>query len=62
MAMVRKINKESGNAYIIEHIDDNTCLVKEAKVDEIKAKVKELMDAAMGLGDSEEEDKDSDLD
>jgi len=62
MAMVRKIDRESNNAYIIEEIDDRTCLVKDNKVDEIKAKVKDLMDTAMGMDDDENDDKDSDLD
>ena len=63
MAMVRKIDRESGHAYIIEEIDDRTCLVKETKVEEIKRKVKELMDAAMGIDGDEDDgdDKDSDL-
>ena len=62
MAMVKKIDRESNNAYIIEEIDDKTCLVKENKVEEIKKKVKDLMDSAMGVDDDEVEDKDSDLD
>jgi TFIIH basal transcription factor complex TTD-A subunit len=62
MAMVRKIDRESNNAYIIEEIDDNTCLIKETKVEEIKSKVKELMDAAMGVDEDDHEEKDSDLD
>jgi len=62
MAMVRKIDRESNNAYIIEEIDDQTCLVKETKVEEIKQKVKDLMDSAMGADDDEGEEKDSDLD
>lgn len=62
MAMVRKIDRESNNAYIIEEIDDYTCLVKDNKVEEIKARVKELMDTAMGMDDDEIDDKDSDLD
>lgn len=61
MAMVKKIDRESDNAYIIEEIDDHTCLVKETKVEEIKNKVKELMDAAMGVDEDEDDDKDSDL-
>ncbi|KAJ4508558.1 hypothetical protein HRR78_006186 [Exophiala dermatitidis] len=36
--------------------------LKENKVEEIKAKVKELMDAAMGVDDEDNDDKDSDLD
>lgn len=63
MAMVRKLDKESGNAYIIEEIDDHTCLVKENAVEELKRLVKEIMDAAMGVDDEEaKEEKDSDLD
>lgn len=64
MAMVRKIDKENGNAYIIEEIDDETCLVKENKVDEIKERVKQLMDDAMKPTNAMEvdSDKDSDLD
>ncbi|KAL6246119.1 hypothetical protein RBB50_007272 [Rhinocladiella similis] len=62
MAMVRKIDRESNNAYIIEEIDDHTCLIKETKVEEIKARVKELMDAAMGVDEDDNDDKDSDLD
>ena len=62
MSMVRKIDRESNNAYIVEEIDESTCLVKEQHVEEIKAKVKELMDTAMGAVDDENEDKDSDLD
>lgn len=60
--MVRKLDKESSNAFISEEIDDRTCLIKEAKVAEIKARVKELMDGAMGAVDDENDDKDSDLD
>jgi TFIIH basal transcription factor complex TTD-A subunit len=64
MAMVRKIDKENNNAYIIEEIDDETCLVKENKVEEIKAKVKALMDDAMKPTGAMEIDseKDSDMD
>jgi len=62
MAMVRKLDKESDHAYIIEEIDDRTCLVKENMVAEIKRRVKEIMDAAMGLDEDEDDDKDSDLD
>ena len=58
MAMVRKIDKESGSAYIIEAIDDNTCVIKENRVDELKTKVKDLMDEAMG-GEELDQDKDS---
>lgn len=62
MAMVRKIDRESKQGYIIEDIDDRTCLVKENMVEEIKRKVKEIMDYAMGVDEDEEDDKDSDLD
>jgi len=62
MAMVRKIDRESKQGYIIEEIDDRTCLVKENMVDEIKRKVKEIMDLAMGVDEEEDDDKDSDLD
>ncbi len=62
MAMVRKIDQDSNHAYILEEIDDKTCLVKENRVEEIKAKVKELMDAAMGMDEEDNDDKDSDLD
>ncbi|ETN38041.1 uncharacterized protein HMPREF1541_07664 [Cyphellophora europaea CBS 101466] len=64
MAMVRKIDKENNNAYIIEEIDDETCLVKENKVEEIKARVKFLMDDAMKPTGAMEmdSDKDSDMD
>lgn len=61
MAMILKINRESNNAYIIEEINEKTCVVKEAKVDELKYRVKQLMDVAMGAGDEEEEEQDSDL-
>lgn len=64
MAMVRKIDKENNNAYIIEEIDDKHCLVKENKFQEIKAKVKMLMDDAMKPTTAMEVDseKDSDID
>lgn len=62
MAVLKSIDQKSGNIYIIEEIDDNTCLVSENKVDEIKRLVKETMDAAMGIDDEEAEEKDSDLD
>lgn len=63
MAMILKLNKESNNGYVIEEIDDRTCLVKENKVDELKRNVKLLMDHAMGADDNDEEpDRDSDLD
>jgi hypothetical protein len=58
--MIRKVNAESQSAYIIEDIDDHTCVVKETKVDELKARVKDLMDEAMG-GEAMEEDRDSGL-
>lgn len=62
MAMVRKINRETNNVYIIEEIDDSTCLVNSNKTEELKQRVKDLMDAAMGEVEGAEEDKDSDLD
>jgi nitrogen regulatory protein PII-like uncharacterized protein len=62
MAVLKSIDEKAGNAYIIEAIDDNTCLVSENKVEEIKRLVKETMDAAMGIEDDEAEEKDSDLD
>ena len=62
MAMVRKINRESNNVYIIEEIDDSTCMINSNKTEELKQRVKDLMDAAMGEVEGGEEDKDSDLD
>ena len=62
MAMVRKIDEEHGNKYIIARIDDRTCLVKENLVQEIKRMVKEIMDTAMGVDEEDDVDKDSDLD
>ena len=62
MAMVKKLNRESGSAYIIEEIDDRTCLVKENMVEELKRRVKEIMDEAMGVDEDVVDDKDSDLD
>ena len=63
MAMVRKVDKESGSSFIIEEIDDCTVLIKEQHVEEVKARVKTLMDDAMGGGGEEDDgDKDSDLD
>jgi hypothetical protein len=62
MAMVRKINREANGKYIMQEIDDYTCLIKEWAVDEVKQKVKDLMDKAMGAVDDEDDDKDSDLD
>lgn len=63
MAMIIKLNKESNGGYVIEEIDERTCLVKENRVDELKRNVKLLMDHAMGADDNEEEqDHDSDLD
>lgn len=61
MAMILKINRESNNAYIIEEIDERRCLVKENKVDELKHRVKSLMDAAMGADEEDQDDQDSDL-
>ena len=58
----KAINEKAGNIYIIEQIDDHTCLVSENKVDEIKRLVKETMDTAMGIGEDDAEEKDSDLD
>jgi Transcription factor TFIIH complex subunit Tfb5 len=62
MAVLRSIDTKAGHIYIIEEIDDRTCLVSENKVDEVKRLVKETMDAAMGIDDEEAEEKDSDLD
>ncbi len=62
MAVLKSIDEKAGNVYIVEMIDDHTCLVSESKVDEIKRLVKETMDAAMGIDDDEAEEKDSDLD
>lgn len=61
MAMILKVDKESNNGYIISAIDEKTAFVRSDKVDELKAKVKALMDAAMGLAEQEPEDQDSDL-
>lgn len=62
MAMIRKIDEESNHEFIIEDIDDTTCLVRENKVEELKRRVKEIMDRAMGGGEEDEdEDRDSDL-
>lgn len=62
MAMIRKVDEESNNELIIEDIDDRTCLVRENKVEEIKQRVKDIMDKAMGGGEEDEdEEKDSDL-
>lgn len=60
--MIRKINEESNHDLILEEIDDRTCLVRENRVEEIKQRVKEIMDRAMGGGEDEEDDRDSDLD
>ena len=62
MAVLKSIDEKAGNGYIVEMIDDHTCLVSESKGDEIKRLVKETMDAAMGIDDDEAEEKDSDLD
>ena len=62
MAMIRKIDQKSNHEYIIEDIDDKTCLVRENKVEEIKRRVKEIMDCAMGGREDEEDERDSDLD
>jgi TFIIH basal transcription factor complex TTD-A subunit len=62
MAMVKKIDGEWKGGFIIEQIDDSTCLVKEDKVEEIKAEVKRLMDLAMRADEDDQEEKDSDLD
>ena len=62
MAMILKVDRESNNQFLIQEIDDKTCLVKEHMVEELKARVKALMDAAMGVNDEAEEDRDSDLD
>ncbi|KAL9114773.1 MAG: hypothetical protein Q9227_001453 [Pyrenula ochraceoflavens] len=62
MAMIRKLDEESNHDYIIEDIDDKTCLVRENKVEEIKRRVKEIMDRAMGGSEEDEEERDSDLD
>ena len=63
MAMVRKIDRESEQGYIIEEIDDKTCLIKENMVEEVKRKVKMVMDEAMGVDEDQvDDDKDSDLD
>jgi hypothetical protein len=62
MAVLKSINEKANHSYIIELIDDHTCLVSENKVDEIKRLVKETMDIAMGIDEDEVEEKDSDLD
>lgn len=63
MAMIQEIDKDSNHAYVIEQINDTTCVVKENKVDELKRRVKQRMDKAMGIDETaEEEDVDSDLD
>ena len=63
MAMVRKIDRESEQGYIIEEIDDKTCLIKDNMVEEVKRKVKMVMDEAMGVEEDQgDDDKDSDLD
>lgn len=61
MAMILKLNRESNNAYVLEEIDDRTCLVKESRVEELKDRVKSIMDTAMGVSAEEDVDMDSDL-
>lgn len=61
MAMILKLNRESNNAYVVEEIDDRTCLIKETRVEELKARVKSIMDTAMGISVEEDVDVDSDL-
>lgn len=61
MAMILKLNRESNNAYVLEEIDDRTCLVKESRVEELKDRVKSIMDTAMGISAEEDVDMDSDL-
>lgn len=62
MAMILEIDKDSNHSYVIEQINDTTCVVKENKVDELKRRVKQRMDRAMGIDETaEEEDMDSDL-
>lgn len=65
MAMIRKVNEEEKGEYIIEDIDDRTCLVRENKVEEIKQRVMDIMQKAMASNQTlflDEEDIDSDLD
>ena len=62
MAVLKIMNEKADIIYIIELIDDHTCLVSENKVDEIKRLVKETMDAATGIEDDDTEEKGSDLD
>lgn len=62
MAMILKLDSETGGAYVSEAIDDRTCLIKESKCEELKRRVKQLMDEAMGADSDDEQDKDSDLD
>ena len=61
MAVLRTLDERANGKYIIEHIDDNTCMVRENAVEEIKRMVKEIMDAAMGADEEDLGDKDSDL-
>ena len=64
MAMIRKINEETNHEYIIEDIDDRTCLVRENRVEEIKRRVSDIMQRAMATNQQmllEDDDLDSDL-
>lgn len=62
MAMILKIDAEYSNAYVIMAIDDTHCFVKSERVEELKQRVKAVMDRAMGIDEAEDDDGDSDLD
>jgi TFIIH basal transcription factor complex TTD-A subunit len=42
MAIILKIDAEHSHSFIMETFDDETCLVSSAKLNELKAKLKEV--------------------
>ncbi|KAF7846018.1 hypothetical protein BT93_L5590 [Corymbia citriodora subsp. variegata] len=61
MAMILKLNRETNQEYVLEEIDERTCLVRENRVEELKSRVKQIMDQAMGATPEDDIDEDSDL-
>ena len=41
MAIILKIDNENGNTFILEALDDETCLVQASKIEELKYRLKE---------------------
>ncbi|KAG0639055.1 TFIIH subunit TTDA/Tfb5 [Tuber brumale] len=55
-AIILKIDKDSGHGYIVEDLDDETLVVKEPKLAELKLRLEKILERTQMLEKDEESD------